>query len=45
MNNTAMSGGIMNKTFVYVLPNTFSTEALYLHYEICWSMWNLPKLA
>ena len=26
--------GIMNKTFVYVLPDTFSTEALYLHDEI-----------
>ena len=24
----------MNKTFVYVLPGTFSTEALYLHDEI-----------
>ena len=26
--------GIMNKTFVYVLPDTFSTEALYLCDEI-----------
>ena len=24
----------MNKTFVYVLPDTFSTEALYLYDEI-----------